>query len=56
MAEYVPYSPISIASSGPPTPQFVEEEDVLFPYWELAEENFRRKERVERDELLSYEH
>ena len=34
MAEYVPDFPTSVASSGPPTQQFMVEEDVLFQYWD----------------------
>ena len=40
MAEYVPESPISVASSDtcPWSPSFVEEEGVLVPYWDLIHE------------------
>ena len=47
-------SPISVVSSDswPPSPPFVEEEDVLFPYWELAEEDLHCRE-CEASEFLS---
>ena len=56
MAEYVPDCPISVASSGPHTPQFEEEEDVLFPYWDWRKAHFFRQEWEEPEDLLSHEH
>ena len=53
--EYIPDSPISVAFSGPHAPQFEQEEDVLFPYWDPAEEHFRRQKREEPADLPSHE-
>ena len=44
MAEYVPESPTSVASADSwfSSLPFVDEEDVLVPYWKLVEEEFFR--------------
>ena len=55
MAEYVPDSPISVDSSGPPSPQFEEEVDVLFPYWEWQMPRFFRQEWDELADVLAQE-
>ena len=44
MAEYVPDSPTSVASSWYSDIPFEEEEDVLVPYWELLHEELFRDE------------
>ena len=49
MAEYVPDSPTSVHSSGPPSAPFSVEEDVPFPYWEwrrLAQEEWAASVRL----------
>ena len=53
MAEYVPDSPTSVASTDSwfPSLPFVEEEDVLAPYWELVEEDLHRREYEVRQAL-----
>ena len=54
MAEYVPGSPISVASSQSPSLPFSEDEDVLFPYWEWR--TLLREEWAARERLLEQEH
>ena len=44
MAEYVPDSPTSVASSWYSDIPFEEEEDVLVPYWDLLHEELFREE------------
>ena len=44
MAEYVPDSPISVASSWYLDILFEEEEDVLVPYWDLLHDELFRDE------------
>ena len=48
MAEYVPDSPTSVASSDSrpwsPLPPLEEEEDVLVPYWDILHEELFRDE------------
>ena len=49
MANYVPDSPTSVDSSGPPSPPFSEDEDVPFPYWEwlwTVREEWAARERL----------
>ena len=57
MAEYVPESPTSVASTDSwfSSLPFVEEEDVLVPYWELVEENLHRREYEVREALSADE-
>ena len=54
MAEYVPDSPTSVASSEPHSPPFSEDEDVLFPYWEWRA--LLQEEWAARVRLLEQEH
>ena len=44
MAEYVPQSPTSVASSWSSGIPFEEEEDVLVLYWDLLKEELFRDE------------
>ena len=50
MAEYVPDSPTSVDSSGPPSPPWdPQDEDILFPYWGwwwLAREDWAAREWI----------
>ena len=49
MADYVPDSPTSVDSSGPPSSPFSEDEDVPFPYWEwlwTVREEWAARERL----------
>ena len=57
MAEYVPESPTSVASSDtcPWSPSFEEEEDVLVPCWDIIHEEFYRREDEFREALSSDE-
>ena len=54
MAEYVPDSPTSVDSSGPPSPPWdPQDEDVLFPYWAwrwLVREEWAARGRVSAQE------
>ena len=53
MAEYVPDSPPSVASSETypwsPLPPLEEEEDVLVPIWDILHEDLFRQEREVRE-------
>ena len=55
MAEYVPDSPISVASSWYLDILFEEEEDVLVPYWDLLHEELFRDEADFREAWSSAE-
>ena len=48
MAEYVPDSPVSVASRDTcpwsPLPLLEEEEDILVPYWDILHEELFRQE------------
>ena len=59
MAEYVPDSPVSVASSDTrpwsPLPPLKEGEDVLVPYWDIIHEEFFRREDNFREALSSDE-
>ena len=55
MAEYVPDSPTSVASSGPRSPLWdSQDEDVLLPYWEWRW--LARQEVVARYRIFLQEH